>query len=189
VVQIAEGADWRSIPPESVGSWDVYLCEDPATQVAELMRYQPYDLVVVDHVHLMGFDDRREIERIIAAMKRLSIDHNVPVLLLGQLRDDPDFHRPRMNQFRETRMFEANSDMVAMVWRERDDQGQPSELAELLIRKDRYGEPRIEELMFEGRWTRFVQRPTTRRQYEPDAYTQSHSQEDAMWEYEMGGGR
>jgi hypothetical protein len=86
-------------------------------------------------------------------------------------------------------MFEANSDMVAMVWRERDNQGQPSELAELLIRKDRYGEPRIEELMFEGRWTRFVQRPTTRRQYEPDAYTQSHSQEDVMWEYEMGGGR
>jgi len=148
---------------------EVYLADERESLLDVVKRNGPYDLIVIDHLHLLGFEDRRVLERWAQNFKSWALELNVPFLVLGQLRNSYDFERPKQSSFRESGMISANADLEVYVWRERDSNGHRTNQAEIMIHKDRHeGNERTELVHWDEDRVRFIPR-----------FTQLHTQPEA----------
>lgn len=104
--QLSESLDWRDIPT---------IMKKAVADGAKL--------VVVDHLHYLvrGVDNTAaEVGKIVQSFKRAAIKHNVPVLLLAQLRrinDRVDGKRrePDIDDLKESSYIAQDADVVLMV--------------------------------------------------------------------------
>lgn len=142
-------------------SWNLDLIDDEGVDASGLRRYQQlgrYDVLIIDHLHRFDWKERRDLERIVRTITNISREFEIPVLLLAQLhRRGDEFPRPTMSSLRESGMIEAEAASVWFVWRQRDDKKLPTEEAEFLVAKNRYGPTGSYPLHFRSHEVRFVE--------------------------------
>lgn len=146
-----------------IAGWQVDLIDDPWIDVQAIRRYAragAYDLLVIDHLHQLDWEDRRALERNLRAIANTSRELRLPILLLAQLkRGDGEgskaFPRPTMASFRETGMIEATAAVCWFVYRHRNPEGERLDQSEFIVAKNRYGAEGHYGLRFDGANVRF----------------------------------
>ena len=140
------------------------------------------DMVVVDYIQLMraaNFRDGRvqEISEITQGLKALAKELSVPVLALSQLSravESRDIKKPQLSDLRESGSIEQDADVVMFVYREayylekleprpatvehaewQSKMNEVSNLAEIIIGKQRHGPTGNIMLEFEPMFTKF----------------------------------
>lgn len=137
-----------------------------------LMKDDNLKLLIVDYIQLLdattskGGSRVQEISEISRALKAMAKDLHIPVIALSQLsratehREDP---RPQLSDLRESGAIEQDADVVIFIFREelykgkRNAKGEDLEgKAEILVRKQRNGPTGKVTLMFDAKYTSFV---------------------------------
>jgi replicative DNA helicase len=124
--------------------------------------------VVVDYIQLITVGGRvesrqLEVSEISRGLKALARELNIPVICLSQLNrasEQREGHRPRLSDLRESGSLEQDADLVALLHREDyyhagDEDYDPSNVAELIIAKQRNGPTDSIKLSWIERCTRF----------------------------------
>lgn len=123
--------------------------------------------IFVDYLQLMsapGMQSReQEVSSISRGIKALARELDVPVVCLSQLNrqaESREGHRPRMSDLRESGAIEQDADVVMMLHREDyyhkgDEAYQMTNVAELIVAKQRNGPTGTVKLQFHGATTRF----------------------------------
>lgn len=127
-----------------------------------------YDIqaVVIDYLQLMhvpGAESRQlEVGIISRHLKALARELSVPVVVMSQLNRSPEGregHRPRMSDLRESGNIEQDADVVMLLHREDYYHNEPdyeqSNVAEVIVAKQRNGPTGTISLMWHKQWTRF----------------------------------
>ena len=163
---------------EEMRDWSLDVIYDTALtpkRVLEETYDREYEFVVLDHVHRFGWGDRRQLETAIQQLTNLTLDANVPMLVLCQLRryqrgkDMLAYPAPVLQDFRETEMLGNEASLAFAIWRERDMEGlryvgTTSHLRVLKNRHTTTSDDRaghVEELAFDTRTQLFRRRGIT----------------------------
>ncbi len=104
---------------------------------------------------------QQEISEISRALKGLSKELNIPVVVVSQLSRMPEHRedrRPRLADLRESGAIEQDADVVIFIYREEvyDRESEKKGLAEINIAKQRNGPTGVLELGFYNEYTRFT---------------------------------
>lgn len=153
----------------ALGDLDIYTNDgtgqttsEITADVARLTARQPLDLVVIDHLSLLGDaigrgeNETLRLGRMSWSCKRIAKDYNVPVMLVTQLNrgvEQRSDKRPLLSDLRQSGQIEENADTVVMMYREGyyDSGCVEPNITELLPRKVRHGDPgKVIELYFDG---------------------------------------
>ena len=154
-----------------------------SNRARRIKRIHGLDLVIVDYIQLMravhSFKDGRvqEISEITQGLKALAKELSVPVLALSQLSravEQRDNKKPQLSDLRESGSIEQDADVVMFVFREayylehkeprpatvehaewQAKMNEVSNLAELIIGKQRHGPTGTIMLEFEAMFTKF----------------------------------
>ena len=153
-----------------------------SNRARRIKRLYGLDMVVVDYIQLMrasNFKDGRvqEISEITQGLKALAKELSVPVLALSQLSravEQRDIKKPQLSDLRESGSIEQDADVVMFVYREayylekqeprpatvehaewQAKMNEVSNLAELIIGKQRHGPTGNIMLEFEAMFTKF----------------------------------
>jgi replicative DNA helicase len=107
-----------------------------APEIEQIMK-QGYDLVVLDHLHELQYEDRMGLEREVKRLLSMAPAHNVALLALAQLRrPDPQFPKePSMHDFKESGVFEQKGAVLLSIYRE----DEHSDYASVWTVKNRFG--------------------------------------------------
>ncbi len=151
----------------------IYVDDTPSLTPLELrakarrLKLQ-YDIqgVVIDYLQLMhvpGAESRQlEVGIISRHLKALARELSVPVVVMSQLNRSPEGregHRPRMSDLRESGNIEQDADVVMLLHREDYYHNEPdyeqSNMAEVIVAKQRNGPTGTIQLMWHKQWTRF----------------------------------
>ena len=152
----------------------LYIDDTPGMQLLGLRararrlasRYQ-IKALVVDYLQLMnapGAESRQqEVSQLSQGIKALARELSVPVICLSQLNraaESREGHRPRMSDLRESGSIEQDADVVLMLHREDyyhrgDPDHEDSNVAELIVAKQRNGPTGTVRLQFNHETTRF----------------------------------
>jgi replicative DNA helicase len=126
-------------------------------------------LVIVDYIQLMRAEDPRQsrveqVSRMSRGLKILAGELGIPVLGISQLSRAPEQRpdkRPILSDLRESGQIEADSDVVAFIYRDDyynpDDSKDPGG-AELIVAKHRNGPIGTVRLVFLEKYPRFADR-------------------------------
>lgn len=132
-------------------------------------REKRLDLIVVDYLQLMrgpkgtqnSSNREQEISAISRGLKELAKELSVPIIALSQLSrqvENRNDKRPMLSDLRESGAIEQDADMVCFIYRddyynpESDERG----VAELIVSKNRHGEPGTVKLAWMGQYTLFA---------------------------------
>ena len=154
-----------------------------SNRARRMKRLFGLQLVVVDYIQLMKASNIRndgrvqEISEITQGLKALAKELNVPVLALSQLSravEQRDDKKPQLSDLRESGSIEQDADVVMFVYREayylerkeprpatvehaewQTTMGEISNLAEIMIGKQRHGPTGNMKVEFESIFTRF----------------------------------
>ena len=154
-----------------------------SNRARRIKRIHGLDLVIIDYIQLMravhSFKDGRvqEISEITQGLKALAKELSVPVLALSQLSravEQRDNKKPQLSDLRESGSIEQDADVVMFVFREayylenkeprpatvehaewQAKMNEVSNLAELIIGKQRHGPTGNIMLEFEAMFTKF----------------------------------
>jgi replicative DNA helicase len=123
--------------------------KDILARCIEMYGRKPFDLLVIDHMHLIDVPNSREnrtqdIGKVSRALKGLARHLNVPVLALAQLNRAIETRgsdaRPRLSDLRDSGTIEQDADVVMFLHRPfLYDSSQPEFNAELIVAKHRNG--------------------------------------------------
>ena len=153
-----------------------------SNRARRIKRLYGLDMVVIDYIQLMkasNFKDGRvqEISEITQGLKALAKELSVPVLALSQLSravEQRDDKKPQLSDLRESGSIEQDADVVMFVYREayylerkeprpatvehaewQAKMNEVSNLAEIIIGKQRHGPTGNVMLEFEAMFTKF----------------------------------
>lgn len=136
------------------------------SKARQLIARENIGLIIVDYIQLMhipGFREGRvqEVSRIARDLKVLTMELEVPVLAVSQLRRPPvttGKKTPSMEDLRESGAIEQNADLVILIYRPEVDDPRDLELkgiAEINLAKHRNGETGQFKLAWIGGFTKF----------------------------------
>ena len=127
---------------------------------------------MIDYLQLMHSpkhtDNRvQEVSEITRSLKILAKELNVPVMVCAQLSRGTEKqanHRPALADLRESGSIEQDADQVLFLYRPQyysnggDDptKAPPSDVAEVIVAKNRHGELKTVELAWAGEFTQFT---------------------------------
>jgi len=153
-----------------------------SNRARRIKRLHGLDLVVVDYIQLMSAANTRdgrvqEISEITKGLKALAKELSVPVLALSQLSravEQRDDKKPQLSDLRESGSIEQDADVVMFVYREayylerkeprpatvehaewQAKMNEVSNLAEIIIGKQRHGPTGNINVEFEAMFTKF----------------------------------
>jgi replicative DNA helicase len=131
-------------------------------KIKHLKRKENIEIVVVDYLQILEYDDAREVQelgRITRQLKMIAMEQDVSIVALSQLNraSQNEKRKPRMSDLRASGMIEANADVIIFPYREaencdlcRDNKTTPEHdpqlhkrKAEILVEKQRQGERNI----------------------------------------------
>jgi replicative DNA helicase len=154
------------------------------TRARRLMRQESLGMIVIDYLQLLSGAGKKsaenrvlELSEITRGLKALAKELNVPVIACSQLSrsvEQRDDKRPQLSDLRESGSIEQDADVVMFVYREEyylsrkkptgsDDKiaewerslNAVTNLADIIIAKQRHGPIGTVQLHFEGRLTKF----------------------------------
>ena len=155
---------------ESAG---IFIDDTPGITVAEirakcskLKMEKNIGLIVIDYLQLIQGSGKassreQEIAEISRSLKILAKEIDVPVIALSQLSRAPEArvdHRPMLQDLRESGSIEQDADVVMFIYRD-DYYNPPSEqtnIAEIIIAKNRSGPVGTTELLWMPSYTKFA---------------------------------
>lgn len=117
---------------EEFREWKLEIIYDTHLKIERVVEEtvdREYEFVVIDHIHRMGFGDRRALEEQIKMLTNLALDANIPLLVLAQLRKFSRGDRmvayppPVLQDFRETSTLGDEASIAFAIWRQRDQEG------------------------------------------------------------------
>ena len=135
-----------------------------------LKREHNIQCMMIDYLQLMddpnGENRQQQISTISRGIKAIARDLMIPVVCLSQLNrasEGRDGHKPRISDLRESGAIEQDADVVMLLHREDyyhqgEDGYQQTNMAEIIVAKQRNGPTGTIELNFDGRCTRFRNR-------------------------------
>ncbi|MBQ4332852.1 MAG: replicative DNA helicase [Clostridia bacterium] len=139
---------------------------------ARLRRIHNLGFVVIDYLQLMHSPKRtdnrvQEVSEITRSLKIMAKELNVPVMVCAQLSRGTEKqanHRPALADLRESGSIEQDADQVLFLFRPQyysnagDDptKAPPSDVAEVIVAKNRHGELKTVELAWAGEFTQFT---------------------------------
>lgn len=153
-------------------------------------RHPDIELAVIDYLQIMngtgGKDRHLEVSEISRGLKMLARELGIPIVALSQLNrslESRSDKRPMLSDIRESGSIEQDADIILFVYRndvylykeekEREKEAKAAgkeyvsqyvekdeEEAEIIIGKQRNGPTGHVKLMFQKKFTRFVDRPT-----------------------------
>ncbi len=153
-----------------------------SNRARRIKRLYGLDMVVIDYIQLMSASNYRdgrvqEISEITQGLKALAKELSVPVLALSQLSravEQRDLKKPQLSDLRESGSIEQDADVVMFVYREayylekqeprpatvehaewQAKMNEVSNLAEIIIGKQRHGPTGNIMLEFEAMFTKF----------------------------------
>ena len=154
-----------------------------SNRARRIKRIHGLDMVVVDYIQLMrgttNYKDGRvqEVSEITQGLKAIAKELSVPVVALSQLSrqvEQRDNKKPQLSDLRESGSIEQDADVVMFVYREsyylenkeprpatvehaewQAKMNEVSNLAELIIGKQRHGPTGMVTLEFEAMFTKF----------------------------------
>jgi replicative DNA helicase len=131
-------------------------------KIKHLKRKENIELVVVDYLQILEYDDAREVQelgRITRQLKMIAMEQDISIVAISQLNraSQNEKRKPRMADLRASGMIEANADVILFPHREsencdlcRDNKTTPEHnpdlhkrKAEILLEKQRQGERNI----------------------------------------------
>lgn len=169
---LKEEEDWKklSFALARLSEAPIYIDDTSGLTVNEirararlLQQERQLDLIVIDYLQLMSGSGRRsenrqqEISEISRSLKGIARDLNVPVLALSQLSravESRQDKRPMLSDLRESGAIEQDADLVCFIYREDyypqagEEKGDKSNIAEIIIAKQRNGPIGKFELLF-----------------------------------------
>ena len=124
-------------------------------------------LIVIDYLQLIegrGRENRQqEVSEISRQLKIIAKELKVPVIALSQLSrgvDQRNDKRPILSDLRESGSIEQDADIVAFLYREayykRDEQEEPDNVTELILKKNRHGNLGTVQLYFLKEYAKFA---------------------------------
>ncbi len=123
-------------------------------------------LIVIDYLQLIQGSGKasgreQEIAEISRSLKILAKDIDVPVIALSQLSRSPEQrpdHRPMLQDLRESGSIEQDADMVMFIYRDDyyNPQSEQTNIAEIIVAKNRSGPVGTSELLWMPNFTKFV---------------------------------
>ncbi len=163
---------------EQLGAARIHIDDTAALSVMDLRsrcrrlkaKEKQLDLIVIDYLQLMrgpannkaqSGNREQEISAISRGLKELAKELGVPIIALSQLSrqvENRTDKRPMLSDLRESGAIEQDADMVVFIYRddyynpESDEKG----IAELIIAKNRHGEPGTVKLAWMGQYTLFA---------------------------------
>ncbi len=162
---------------DQLGAARIHIDDTPALTVMDLRsrcrrlkaKEKKLDLVVVDYLQLMrgpktgpaNGNREQEISAISRGLKELSKEIGVPIIALSQLSRNVEGRndkRPMLSDLRESGAIEQDADLVCFIYRddyynaESDEKG----VAEIILAKNRHGEPGTVKLAWLGQYTLFA---------------------------------
>lgn len=174
--------DWERLIEgvDIVGNSKLIIDDTPGISVSELRtKCRKYKLefglkmVMIDYLQLMSGSSRRvesrqqEITEISRSLKAIARELDVPVIALSQLNRSAETrsdHRPMLSDLRESGAIEQDADVVMMLFREdyyNKDTDNPTNIAEVIIAKQRNGPVGTVQLAWLPQFTKFanIERP------------------------------
>jgi replicative DNA helicase len=173
-------ADWYAIHKAmgKLAQLDIWVDDSPASSILEVrakarrqLRNKEKGLIIIDYLQLMQGQSRRaenrqtEIAEISRGLKILAKELGMPVLALSQLSravEQRAGKRPQLSDLRESGAIEQDADVVMFIDRNtdprgEDDDGRPQKgMAEIIVAKHRNGPTDNIPLVFNDRYTKFV---------------------------------
>jgi replicative DNA helicase len=126
-------------------------------------------------VHSKDSNRVQEVSEISKGLKALARELQVPVIALSQLSRQTEMResrKPRLSDLRESGAIEADSDLVVLLWREKErtaeDNATEGEVINLDLAKHRNGPTGEMKLYFQKRLTRFFSYAEAERYAEPE---------------------
>ncbi len=122
-------------------------------------------LIVIDYLQLIQGSGKtngreQEIAEISRSLKILAKEIDVPVIALSQLSRSPEArqdHRPMLQDLRESGSIEQDADMVMFIYRDDyyNPQAEQTNIAEIIIAKNRSGPIGTSKLLWMPQYTKF----------------------------------
>lgn len=154
---------------ESAG---IFIDDTPGITVAEirakcrkLKMEKDIGLIVIDYLQLIQGSGKsssreQEIAEISRSLKILAKEIDVPVIALSQLSRAPEArvdHRPMLQDLRESGSIEQDADVVMFIYRDDyyNPQSEQTNIAEIIIAKNRSGPVGTTELLWMPGFTKF----------------------------------
>ncbi|MEX1376417.1 MAG: replicative DNA helicase [Eubacteriales bacterium] len=173
--------DWDKISEaaDELGQCDIYIDDTSGINIPEIFskcrRLKAefgLGMVVIDYLQLLSSFGRKEsrlqeISEMTRMLKIMSMDLDVPVLLLSQLSRAPEQrqnHRPMLSDLRESGSIEQDADVVIFLYRDDYYMQEGSDInpdavaneAEIIVAKHRSGPTGTIKLVWHGDTVRFV---------------------------------
>jgi replicative DNA helicase len=137
-------------------------------------KYKSLDLVVIDYMQLIepterGNNREREVAEISRALKKMSLEFDIPIIVLSQLNRSASNKRPTLDTLRESGAIEQDADNVIMLHKPDESDIDPNDLSlyrtlktdgrvwmEVIIGKQRNGPTGIFNLSYIPKYFEFV---------------------------------
>ena len=124
-------------------------------------------LIVIDYLQLIQGNTRtnsreQEIAEISRSLKIIAKEVDVPIIALSQLSralEARENHRPMLQDLRESGSIEQDADIVMFIYRDdyyRKDEAPPTNIAEIIVAKNRSGPLGKRELLWMPKYTKFA---------------------------------
>ena len=151
----------------------IFIDDTPGITVAEIRAKcrklkieKNIGLIVIDYLQLISGSGKatgreQEIAEISRSLKILAKEIDVPVIALSQLSRAPEArtdHRPMLQDLRESGSIEQDADMVMFIYRDDyyNPQSEQTNIAEIIIAKNRSGPVGTVELLWMPSYTKFA---------------------------------
>ena len=155
--QVASVADAARMMDEEIDMW---IDDNPSSNVSyieSVVRGNPPDLLIVDHLHLLTLGGKtrgyQEITEMSRRFKVLATELGIPIMLLVQLTKAPEgnkYRKPSDQDIKESGGIAQDSNVVLMVHRK----SETDNMFRVSIPKNRDGSPGEAELYWEADLTR-----------------------------------
>ena len=140
---------------------DVSTGSKTVSEIRLLCKNQNYDIIVIDYLQLVKADKAyanraSEVGDISKAIKALSMELNVPIILLSQLNrvsESRETKEPTMADLRESGDIEQDASNIILLWNVSEDRRHKG----LKVEKQRQGEPMKEGIDFNGDHMTFIE--------------------------------
>lgn len=144
---------WERVPCEIVDQpgLNAIQMRSAAKRFAQKHRSKT-GLIIIDYLQLMTGDSKKrreeQISEISRRIKALARELDWPVLALSQLNREGDDGEPKLSQLRESGAIEQDADIVFMMWRPKQDDGE--RWIKIKVAKNRNGPIGDAMLWFDG---------------------------------------